>query len=399
MHMLAMSLIFFWQILNTSIILAADSSSVSYSSRRTTCVDEVLQKLNVYNFSTTNPALLKQILEEDMFLGGFSNFVGKMHPYFAEEVSLVPMLNGIREGIINRHPAVGDALCMALEKELFRDVSKMHLSIQRMLHRMFLLDHLVKSMSDVQFLLALKQYFADKKQEYGIRKGCCGEFCDIRKITGSIFKTAKSMTVGRVTMRQYIDFLQKGQLTALDLVRKNAGLKLNIFEARSEDLKAGTYDNAMVASVLSSNLVWDISIDREQGVVIQYLPPGWDSLYQTWNLAFVLRNVNDLEYILPKLLIPEVINAQPSHYLYRRGLALWATSLFQLFREAKGQKPTPTAPEVMAFAAAWGTINLQYAKDFAHKNNGIAEQDFADTYGHSIYWPMRNGVKYLVLGN
>lgn len=399
MHALALSLIFFGQILNSHFILAADSSSASSSSKRTACVEQVLQKLNVYNFSKTNPTLLKQILEEDMFLGGYGVFVEKMTPYLKEEVSFTPMLTSIREGIINRHPAIGDALCVALEKELFNDASKVNLIVQRMLHRIFLLDHLVKSMSDLQFLLGLKQYFADKKQEYGIRKSCCGELCDIRKITGSIFKTAKSMTVSRVTMRQYVNFLQKQQLTSLDLVRKNAGLKLNIFEARSEDLKAGAYDNAMAASVLSSSLVQKISVDREQGAVIQNLPPDWDSLYETWNLAFVLRNMNDLEYILPKLLIPEVINAEPGLYLYKRGLALWATSLFQLFREARSQKPTPTAPEIIAFATAWGAINLQYAKDFAHKNNGVAEENFSYTYGHSLYWPIRNGVTSLVYSN
>jgi hypothetical protein len=360
------------------------------------CVDKAFEQLGVYNFENTNPTLLKKVLEEDMFLGGFDLFTQQMLPHLQEKTSFLPMLNAIRAGILNRHPAIADALCMAIQKNVLQDASKIQLNIQRTLHHMFLLDALVKSMKDMEFLIALKQYFASKKESYGIRSSCCKEYCDIRKITGSFFKAAKLVTVDKITMRQYINFRKNPNITGLDVVRKNLGLKLNIQEARSEDLKNAAYDNAMVASVLSGSLVRDIEVDSNRGVVIQKLAPEWDSLYQTWNIAFVMRNLDDLEYILPKLLIPEVINADPWEYLYKRGIALWPTTNFQLFREATHIKPVVSNQALKDFATYWGQINLKYAKKFVQQNNSSHEDDFLHTYNHSMYWEFRYGIKSLI---
>ncbi len=357
-------------------------------------VDQAFEQLGINFQMHTNPKLLKQVLEEDMYLGGFSLFVDEIQELLRTETSLAPMLNAMRSGILKRHPAIADFLGVAVKKNLFGDVSPIAQNIERSLHQTFLLEELVSRMSDLPFLIALERYFSDMKQKTGIRDSGWGEYFDVLRLTKSPFQAAKLVTIDKGTMPQYIDFRQRIHLTDKDLKKKNNGLYLNILEARAADRYRKACDNAMVASVLSTSLVRELRVDDRRGVVIQEVATGWASLYQTWNSPFVLRNLEDVEYILPKLLIPKVINSEPSEYLYYRGIALWATTNFILMRRVHKKTPVPIAAEMRSLAAEWAKINLKYAKTFVKQSKTEDSRAFMNKYRHNKVWDIFYALKY-----
>ena len=62
----------------------------------------------------------------------------------------------------------------------------------------------------------------------------------------------------------------------------------------------------------------------------------WASDYLTWNLAFITGNQGDFDLLLPKLLIPSVISADPEQFMFRRVYSLWLSINFCLFRNLQG---------------------------------------------------------------
>jgi len=122
-----------------------------------------------------------------------------------------------------------------------------------------------------------------------------------------------------------------GPLPDGELFRKNAGLKLNIMEAVVKDVGAGHLDNAHVGAKLALMAVQSIEVVGAERGVKQVLPPGWVTLYQSWNLAFLVANLENLDLLIPKLLIPTVLDAEPEDYLFRRGVVLWYVANMTLF--------------------------------------------------------------------
>lgn len=335
------------------------------------CVNKAFLQLGIKENYMSRPELMKSILEDEMYLGDFEPFVQAIEPFLNNQISFDPMIREIKKAITDQHPAIVSFLCEAVSDGMFEDTQDLYYRVERVLHHSFLLNELVKEMASLDFTLKLKDYFEDLKSQNGVRSSFFGELIDVFKTTHSLFQTAKLVTVDKKTIAQYIDFRKRMDLTSEDLKAKNRGLRLNILEARQADIFRGFKDNAAVASVLKDSPIKEIFVfgDKENNIVIQKFAPGWHSLYQTWNLAFVTGNLDDLDVIYPKLLIPEVINAHPDLYLYKRGIALWVTTNIVLLRRLKGIEPLPVSPKMKKIAKAWGSINRVFAEQFLIENN------------------------------
>ena len=137
---------------------------------------------------------------------------------------------------------------------------------------------------------------------------------------------------------------------------------LNIAEAVLTDLRGGRAANAWAGMMLILHPALRTRVSPYDGLVEGHYPTGWDALYQSWNLAFMLGNLKNFPLLVPKLLIPCVMNTPPPRYLYARSTSLWVTVNLMLFaRQAGIAKELPGTAQL---AACWGAVNARFARQF-----------------------------------
>ena len=56
---------------------------------------------------------------------------------------------------------------------------------------------------------------------------------------------------------------------------------------------------------------------------LYFHPDDLIKLYESWNLAFILSNLEDLYILIPKLMTPSVLTAKPEYYITTRIASLW----------------------------------------------------------------------------
>ncbi|MFQ5621584.1 MAG: hypothetical protein ACE5FT_07150, partial [Candidatus Nanoarchaeia archaeon] len=172
----------------------------------------------------------------------------------------------------------------------------------------------------------------------------------------------------------------------------NKLVRINIYEAGTTEYKHGFKDNALCAYALAKDLKFNpphgefklkrvipennkdpfyrlISGRRNLFLDIE-TTQGWASLYTTWNMAFILGNLGNLDLLFPKLVMPSIINAEKSNFLPVRLISLWLTINHSLFRYSKNIKVTGPRNKIR-MARAWSRINKKYALDFAEQETNI----------------------------
>ena len=109
----------------------------------------------------------------------------------------------------------------------------------------------------------------------------------------------------------------------------------------------------------------------EGRVIKQVLPDGWVPLYQSWNLVFLMANLDNLDLLLPKLLIPTVLDAEPEDYLFRRGVVLWYVANMTLFClvSDEGERPQRIGG-LQAWAEPWAERTLEASEGFLDEHLG-----------------------------
>lgn len=179
------------------------------------------------------------------------------------------------------------------------------------------------------------------------------------KAAGGVFETAKLLTMDKV-FDQYYSFMTKVKLDNQDLKNKSFGLRTNILEATLTDTFKLNFSNAYAGKTLIANPIQNIYKDKN--LIKQVFSDGWSPLYETWNLAFVTANLNNLHIILPKLLIPSVIGASDDEYLFYRGLSLWITINLYLFHKIEKKENIDLPDKIKnPIVKIWGEINKKHA--------------------------------------
>jgi hypothetical protein len=242
---------------------------------------------------------------------------------------------------------------------------------------MYLLEALAQCMVDrPDFLVALRDHVHRKRESLEIPGGFFGFVETVHEATGGgLFEGAKVRTLDLV-VSQYIEWRSRepGPLSDLELFRKNAGLKLNIMEAVVKDATAGFGCNARVGGKLALVAVRSARVVGDSRVVKQVLPTGWVALYQSWNLAFLMANLDNLDLLVPKLLIPTVVDAEPDDYLFRRGIVLWYVAniaLLGLVRDEGVRKQR--VRRLGGWAEQWGQRTLDASEGFLAEHLGQSD--------------------------
>jgi len=323
------------------------------------CVTEAMKLLKIDGNMYADPALLADILKNDMHLADMPE-VQKLR--LIKRQPLGPMLNKIRQGITTAHPALGVTLCNALVDTNLRETlfSPNSTLITRSIHHMHLLDsvvvELVKSKS---LMVSMQEYMKETVKSMTPHKSSIGHMYDIFRAAG-IFGVAKDITVNWA-MEGYDKLRQQEEAVSEDEIdSRRRSLTTNILEATVTDFTSGYFSNARVGHKLAWKHPDDIRVVGEEKAVQYVVNTDWARLYETWNFAFIAANLDFPNLLFPKLLIPSVLLADSNDYMFSRVLALWLSIDFFLMSDLAG-KTHVKLPGGKELGTLWGNINLKYS--------------------------------------
>ena len=342
-------------------------------------LNEIISQLGIDMSMKTDPDLVQDILEKDMLMADLDDaeeiFGDKMSvPWDASK-----FLGDIREGIIARAPVLEYA-DMAYHMNLIPEANKEVLT--RALHHTILLEDLTQAMADSEKTMRRVLEHAMKKREgLGIKRSFIQSTLKLRKVTGSLFEVAKIKTMDWV-FEKYVEIRERGYIASLK--ERQTSLIVNIIEAMLTERRAGFKANARTAFALGVNPFDKCSVAKEPDhsrFIFYEFNSDWTDLYESWNLAFVTGNEENLHLIYPKLFIPSVMCAPHNRYLFNRVLSLWATANFVIF--AKAQKPKRPLYDLAGkrdMAVPWGVMNAEYATAYVKEYNHANLNSFWDRF-------------------
>ena len=347
----------------------SDTVSSKPESKNTDSVDILMKKLGVSMDQKTDPNLLKDILHNDMKLDDCPAAMKLLGARLIREESMKPMLETIRTSILTKQPELHEFISTALKENLLPEPTEAGQKlILRSLNHMVILDALTKGMADdPQVMEDIRNHLLNKRKEIGIRDGFLTSAYDIFKAEAKVegkpqdglFGAVKTKSVD-VAIDLFLELRKHGQVSKLDSLKASTLLEVNIAEAILADVVCGYRNNAIAGMDLDLHPASKVWLSDKTHAVNYGLSQSWDSLYESWNMAFITQCTNP-QLLFPKLLIPEVINAKPEEYIFNRALALWLTLNFDHFRAVE-KKEAVLLPGGKEITKRWGEINRSYGK-------------------------------------
>ncbi len=407
-------------------------------------IEQSMAALGLEMNMKTDPAIIESLLRE-MRLDDFKTDFAPMKKFFADALakpqSLRPMFESIKQGIVNKHPAIVEFAELALSKKWF--ASSAH--IQRAAHVAYVLEAMTAAMCNShKFFLEAEDYLRAQEVMCGLdHEHLLRSFLSMQRVTHSVFETMKALSldpamiiprtrcglenarIGKVQLRELsrkekLNFVERKLLSTAEKNDLEHSLKLvgiNLFEAGITEYKKGFQDNAFCAHALneviqktppavlfkarhiiplySSQSFYETLCTSDNHFPVFGFSQDWMSVYVTWNLAFVLGDLDELDLLIPKLLIPSVLNAKSEHFLGARGIALWLSINNFLFR-LRDHAGTVSGPEnKQEMANAWGAINKKYATAFMQNETHETRQHFLSEFHHFFSFPVFHFLKLL----
>ena len=312
----------------------------------------------------SSPVILRQILREEMELLDHEPTCEIMRDLLEGHFPLTTLVDQILEGIDSQHFEIAaileETIDEASPQQRFDGTNQ---EAVRIIHHILVLDCLIKKMvADYRFMISLKAHLFQKRASYGLnatvqKDGLLQTFLAIRSATNETFFAFKTATMDYV-FETFCTNRENGCFPESHDVSAKIGVAINILEAALTDFFAGNFANARVGFYLMRHPHDKLELDAKDQRYYYRYKKGWESLYETWNLAFILGNMKNLDLLLPKLLAPSVIGAQKDEYLFHRALGLWCSINFYLFRKLKGV-PDKESPFAHKIASRLGELNLE----------------------------------------
>ncbi|BCA96199.1 hypothetical protein TUM19329_25600 [Legionella antarctica] len=148
-------------------------------------------------------------------------------------------------------------------------------------------------------------------------------------------------------------------------------------------------------------LLPDLKIESTRKKIAQFgIDSQWRDLYNSWNLFFVISNIDSI-FMPIKLLLPTVFSADPQNYKEVRLLTLFLFANL-LLSESTRSNPVFAKNYFIKNAAIilkkWGEINKEYARDILHNKGGDSAADIESVYKHLFgNYPNLNFLRQLIL--
>jgi hypothetical protein len=153
----------------------------------------------------------------------------------------------------------------------------------------------------------------------------------------------------------YIEYKLLSPIAKNGLEHINELIRINIYEAGITEYKNGLKSNAICAHKLNEDIknnppatlfkkkkaipeninlqFYKSIIKKENRFPAIEFSQDWVSLYITWNLAFVINDVDDWDIVLPKLLIPSIIDFTPCFCNF--SFIFWCRDAFLIIHSVK----------------------------------------------------------------
>jgi hypothetical protein len=229
--------------------------------------------------------------------------------------------------------------------------------IARFVHHAYLLDAIVRLLvRQPELMAAVLDHLWAKRSALGIRS--TWQLWRLSRRPFEVIKTrsidAPLAAMRRRRARADAAWRHDPLLSAL--------LHANIAEAVATEIWAGFPANARAGAALMNVPMWKTRVEPEHRVIQASTSREWASLYESWNLAFILGNVGRLELLLPKLLVPTVLCAAPAEYVHNRAIALWLSIQFYLFAEHRGA-PRVELPHARQLSLILGRLNRERVRE------------------------------------
>ncbi|MBI3632034.1 MAG: hypothetical protein HY225_01125 [Candidatus Vogelbacteria bacterium] len=406
-------------------------------------LDKALAALGIDRGMKTDPVVAHSILKE-MRLDDLRTKFPPMKKFLVEVTSepqaLGSLFENIQQAIIHKHPAIIEFVEVALNKDWLEKSEHVH----RAVHVTFILEHITAAMCNNH------GFFAEVHDHIRAKERLCGidaqhlvrTFLRAMQISHSLFESLKSFSVdpavaymrlgsqedkviskaalGDLYLRAKINYLEykilcpaarKGLAHVLELLQLNiyeAGISefengyktksISAFEL-NEDIsvrhpRAGFQEKQVLPVHAKSNFYDSIATNGNLFATF-HLTQQWTSLYTSWNMAFVLSEIDNLDIVFPKLLIPTLIDAESDNFIGIRYISLWLTINTFVFRKVDAT-PCVLGPEnKKETAQAWAKINKKYAFELAQRETHENSRRLMAHYHKMFSRPIRNFLRLL----
>lgn len=374
-------------------------------------IDDAMAALGLSYDMTTDPSIMREILSElklDDFQTSYPPMTEFLERIGSQRLDLGAMLHEVRWGLIANAPAIVEFLSEALSKRWLSQSPH----IEKSVHVAYLLEAITAAMCNSPvFFDEYVGHVHSKEKDIGIdHEHVFKSFLKMLPASLNFFGTAKAVSLdmamvyfrvgrylGGAVDEESIDKLYAaGRISLLEhklllpLCSKGAcvcndWLRINIYEAGITEYKNGFPRNAMAAHVLAEHVLaqchresFQLRHVKPQGPTGDFyssleeddnyfpvidLSENWKSLYLTWNMAFVLGELDNLHYLVPKLLIPSVLCSTSETFLGARIISLWISINSALLLNFHPVEKLTGPGHRREMAAAWGEINQRYAED------------------------------------
>lgn len=404
-------------------------------------IEKSILALGLKETEKTNPKLIKQIIQE-FKLADFKTENKVMQKFFrdslAEPQDLKPMINCIKKSIVLKHPAIIEFLDYAINKNWLQPSEQ----IKKALHVTYVLEALTATMcNDHIFFIEVQDHYKIKEKQRGINSlHTMSTFMHAFGITHKLFGTIKSLSIDPAmiyfrTQRgftqshfdkneakqlfndkkiNYIEYKLLSPIQKNGLEHINELIRINIYEAGITEYKNGLKANAVCAHELNEDIKKNppVTLFKKKKVIPENintsfykaitkrenlfptikLSQDWVSLYITWNMAFLINNVDDWDIVLPKLFIPSIIDSEPENFLGIRIISLWLT-VNHVFYRMYNKKSISVAKNKKEMAQIWGDINKRHAFHLAKRETNEDSKALMKTYSQFFSHPFFNWLK------
>ncbi len=399
-------------------------------------LDEAIKALRIQNHSS--PTVMMKVIKEfklDDFATSNKTIRKFLYDSAKEKQSFKHMISMIKDGLIRKHPAVVEFLQVALEKKWLNH----SVHVEYALHVAYLLEALTVGMCNSHDLfIEVQDHYRRKELERGINSlHTIRTFMHALGITHSLFGTVKALSVDPAmvyfrTQRGFTkshlkdnearQLLKDGKINFIEYrllspIRKhglehiNELIRINIYEAGITEYEKKLRTNSISAHELNEDIKKNPPVTRfkEKAVMPEYrldsfyrslikeknrfpaigFSQEWVSLYITWNMAFVLNDLDDLDIIMPKLFIPSIINCESENFLGARIVSLWLTVNHEFYRKYEHKEVLgPKNKDEMA--QAWAEINKKYAFDLAERETHEDSKVLMRSFNRFFSQPLHN---------
>lgn len=412
-------------------------SSPPSSAQAQSILERARYALKLTHLTHTNPTLMRAIIVElhlDDFHTEHAVMSQVLHDMVTTPQPLQPMFDTIAQGMIAKHPALVEFLNVALDHKWL--AASPH--VVKAAHHAYLLETLTSAMCNSHaFFIEMHNHYRNKRKAKGI--DCLHTFRTFLqgyRIGHSVFGILKAILVDpamqyfrlqrglthsripesevrRMQETGRINWIEKRLLSPLGrkgLEHANELIRINIYEAGIAEFKNGFASNAVAAHVLAEDILghppltdfvrtpvlprhpfdplYGTITERPNLFPVFSFSQDWVSLYIAWNLTFALNSCEDLDLIIPKLLIPSVIDCAPEHFMGTRVISLWLTLHFVFFRRYEKRIVRGPADKA-ALAKEWAMINKRVAFDLAkrevHEDELRVLSGFRAFFAHPIF--------------